>query len=148
VVRFSAQVKRYLDVFGRQNVHVIIFEEFKNRTDKIYRNVLRFLAVDDNYAPDFDVKNVSKSAYISGINRFLFSKDPTPLMSKIIKKISSQNIRQKIRKMIIRLNTYPYQRKPLDASLQKKLLMEFEPEIRSLSEVIERDLAAWMYHSD
>jgi hypothetical protein len=144
VVRFGDQVKRYLDVFGDENVHVIIFEDFKAHTDKIYRNVIRFLGVDDSYTPDFDVINVSKRAYISAINRFLFSADPAAWISKMIKRIISPQARQKIRKKIIKLNTYAYERKPLNASLKNDLLREFEPEILSLSEIIGRDLKYWL----
>ena len=144
VVRFGDQVKRYLNVFGDENVHVIIFEDFKARTDKIFREVIRFLGVDDNYTPDFDIINVSKRAYLSSINRFLFSADPTARVTRMIKRIVGSQARQKIRKKIIKLNTYAYERKPLNAALKSDLLREFEPEIMLLSEIIGRDLTCWL----
>jgi len=148
VARFGEQVKRYLDAFGKENVHVIIFEDFKIQTDRIYRNVIRFLDVDANYTPDFGIINVSKRAYMSGINRFLFSTNPTALIPRIVKRIISPNMRQKIRKKIIMLNTYAYERKPLHESFKRELLMEFEQDIRSLSEIIGRDLKCWSYNDN
>src|SRR6185437_9034148 len=43
--RFSDDVKRYFDVFGRENVHVIIYDDFRLNTAATYAEVLRFLRV-------------------------------------------------------------------------------------------------------
>jgi Sulfotransferase family len=45
---YSEQVKRYLDIFGREQVKVIIFEEFVKDIKDTVRDVLRFLSIDDS----------------------------------------------------------------------------------------------------
>jgi hypothetical protein len=57
IARFSAQVKRYFDVFGRNNVHVIIFDDLKKDIAKVYRNTLEFLEIDPTFQPEFPVVN-------------------------------------------------------------------------------------------
>lgn len=53
LVQFSPQLKRYIDVFGREKVHVIIDDELERDGAGTYRNVLRFLGVDDGVEPEF-----------------------------------------------------------------------------------------------
>ena len=57
--RFAEQVLRYLDVFGRDRVHIILFDDFKSDTAAVYRDTLRFLGVDTGFQPDFEVHNAN-----------------------------------------------------------------------------------------
>jgi Sulfotransferase domain len=46
-VRYTEQLRRYHDVFAREQVLVLIYEEFRADNAKTVRDVLRFLEVDD-----------------------------------------------------------------------------------------------------
>ena len=48
---YSEQVKRYFDIFGREQVKVIIFEEFVQNTKDTFRDVLRFLGINSDNLP-------------------------------------------------------------------------------------------------
>ena len=54
--RYAEQVQRYFDVFGRENVHVIVYDDFQDDTASVYRETLRFLGVDQEFQPCFEVK--------------------------------------------------------------------------------------------
>jgi len=45
--RYFEQVERYLNIFGSENVKIIIFEEFIKNPRKIIREILEFLDVDE-----------------------------------------------------------------------------------------------------
>ena len=45
-VRYGEQLRRYLDVFGRERIHVIVYDEFRDDTRGAYREACRFLEVD------------------------------------------------------------------------------------------------------
>jgi hypothetical protein len=49
---YSANVKRYFDTFGEENVKVLIFEEFMQDTKRALYEVLKFLNVDFQSIPD------------------------------------------------------------------------------------------------
>lgn len=49
---YSASVKRYFDMFGRENVKVLIFEEFVKDTKQALQEVLKFLDIDFQSIPD------------------------------------------------------------------------------------------------
>ena len=53
VVSFSEQVKRYLDIFGERQVKIILFNDFKQHTATIYREVLEFIGADSTFETDF-----------------------------------------------------------------------------------------------
>lgn len=60
VVNFTPQVKRVFDLFGRRNVHVILYDELERDTPGSYRTVLRFLGVDENFVAEFRIINAFK----------------------------------------------------------------------------------------
>ena len=61
VASFSSQVKRYLDVFGRDKVHILLLDDMRDDTPAAYRGVLEFLGVDPQFAPDFQTVNPARS---------------------------------------------------------------------------------------
>jgi len=46
-VKYVEQLRRYHDVFGRQNVLALIYDDFRDDNEATVRSVLRFLDVDD-----------------------------------------------------------------------------------------------------
>jgi hypothetical protein len=48
---YSEAVKRYLEIFGKENVKILVFEEFTQNTRESVVDVLRFLGI-DSPAPD------------------------------------------------------------------------------------------------
>mgnify|MGYP003334459280 FL=1 len=69
---YFQQVKRYFDVFGQENVRVLIFEEFiKHENRKIVFELVKFLGIDTDITPiftreneSFKVKDVSKQFFL------------------------------------------------------------------------------------
>ena len=59
-VRYAEQVERYLDVFGRERVHVILYDDFRDDTLAAYRGVCEFLGVDPEFEPQVEVVNPNK----------------------------------------------------------------------------------------
>ena len=52
----SPQVQLYFDVFGRDAVRVILFDDFIRDTAKVYRQTLEFLDIAPDFQPVFDAK--------------------------------------------------------------------------------------------
>jgi hypothetical protein len=48
---YSEQIKRYFDVFPKNQIKILIFEEFVNNTKKSVQGILNFLEIDD-FPPD------------------------------------------------------------------------------------------------
>ncbi|MFZ8805846.1 MAG: sulfotransferase family protein, partial [Candidatus Calescibacterium sp.] len=46
---YYEHVKRYLETFPKQNVKIIIYDDLKNDTSSVMKDICRFLEIDENY---------------------------------------------------------------------------------------------------
>ena len=71
-VKYSDQVQRYLHTFGSEQVHIIIFDDFKRDVPQTYRTALGFLGVDESFRPPtFEPVNRNKIRRYPGLVQLL-----------------------------------------------------------------------------
>ncbi len=141
VVKFAAQVKRYFDMFGRDKVQVIIYDDLRKDTAKVYQETLGFLNVNDSFRPDFKVINPNKRVRTRTLQHLL--KTPPSLMRIAGKLLLPQSCRNLLLNGLKKLNTQFVPRQPMSPELRRRLQKEFTPEIKNLSELLGRDLTHW-----
>jgi len=111
-------VKRFIDVFGREQVKIILFEEFVKNEKKIISEVLQFLNV------NYDISKLKIKKYnVSSkprtpLTKYLFNNFFT---SKIPSSILSDSFKQKIKDHIL----FKEIDKPKISFEDKKLLYQF-----------------------
>lgn len=133
---FTSQIKRYFEVFGKERVHVIIYDDFKHDTAAAFRDTLLFLGVTPDVQTNFKIVNPSK--YLrSSLLQLLIERLPA-----LRKKIP---IRRPIGlyKRLRRANTQFIPRPPMDALLRRRLQMQFASEVEQLGTLLQRDLSHW-----
>jgi hypothetical protein len=140
VARFSEQLERYFDVFGRQQVMVILYDDFKEDTLRVYRNALEFLGVDSTFAANFEVVNANKRVRSVVLQRYL--KSP-PRLARRVGFILPGAIEANLRNALGRLNVREAERTPMDAALRITLQEDFREEVMRLSSLLGRDLTSW-----
>lgn len=140
-VKYSEQVRRYFDVFGRENVHVILYDDFKLDTAKAYGDTLTFLGVDPSFRPLFQVINPNKTLRSRRLQEFLVA--PPPALASMIRQFTPRSLQGRLLKRLKKLNTQHTSRPALDPALRKSLQVEFQPEIQRLSDLLGRDLRSW-----
>jgi hypothetical protein len=136
-VRFAEQVQRYFDVFGREEVHVIIFDDFKKGLPTVYRDALTFLDVAPDFRPEFNVVNASRKARSS----FIRTLSMNPTLLSIGKRVPSVSLR--VYSFLKHLNSKTASRSTLAPELRHRLQQDLQPEIEMLGEMLGRDLSAW-----
>jgi hypothetical protein len=139
--KYAEQVHRYIDVFGRENVHIIIFDDFKRDTDKIYQQTLQFLGVEPNFRPKFRRVNSNKVLRNRRMQEFLVA--PPLLLKSVFDAIIPAQYSGRFLPYLRRLNTRYVERPPLDPVLRKRLQLELKPEVKQLSKLLNRDLSNW-----
>jgi hypothetical protein len=139
--KYTEQVKRYFQIFGRENTHIIIFDDFKEKIDSSYQSTLSFLEVETNFRPPtFDIINRNKSIRINLIRKFL----NYPLIVKCTRfLIPVYSWRQYFAHFIYLLNIRHSNRPPIRQELKSQLQKEFYPDIEQLSVLLKRDLTHW-----
>ncbi|UCG77255.1 MAG: sulfotransferase domain-containing protein [Nitrospirota bacterium] len=139
--KYYAQVKRYLEVFGSENVHVGIFDDFERDPDMFYREVLSFLGVNADPVP-YAFARINANKRIR--RRWIFdmlSSGPVVAAARLL--IPSRRLRQSISLVISNWNISKEPRKPLEYSLENDLRNEFKDEIEKLSLLLSRDMKLW-----
>ena len=146
VASYTDQVARYFDAFGRDNVHVIIFEDFVRQPAASYRATLEFLGVDPDFQPDFDVVNAN-SANISPRLATLLR---DPVVTRRLKRLLPAGLHGRAGRLRDRLrgwNREQAARAPVDPELRKRLFEELSPDVARLGTLLGRDLTV-MWRGD
>jgi hypothetical protein len=142
LAHFAEQVQRYFDVFGRQNVHVVLYDEFKIDTCAVYTEVLRFLEVDCSHNDtDYPVINANRRARSIRVQELL--RYPPKHLQGFARRALPRALRSATMKCLYRMNIVYQPRLPMDQALRRRLLKEYEPEVEQLSHLLGRDLSAW-----
>jgi hypothetical protein len=137
IARFTEQVRRYLDLFPREQVHIIVFDDFKADTAGVVRDTYRFLGVDPDFVPETPVVNPNKT-YRSWTARKLQQRIPGR-----VKDMVPGRLRARASDAIYALNRKYEPRQVMDPALRAELKREFAPEVSALGELIGRDLSHW-----
>jgi len=127
VVRHAAKVERYFEVFGRENVHCILFDDLVNDTAAVYRKTLEFLGVDPEFQAELDHRKAGQRARMLGIRQLR----RTP--PEVIQRMQFDHIKLH--------DGAP--RNPLSAELAGRLRGLFAEDVARLGALLDRDLSAW-----
>jgi hypothetical protein len=149
-VKYVAQLRRYHDAFGHEQVLVLVYDEFRRDNEATLRTVLRFLGVDDT---------VSFAAAEANPTARMRSRLVTDVVDDVaagrgrasrylgsgIKTLTTERFRRRLLKRTWDRVVYGPPR-PIDPELRLELRRRFRPEVEALSDYLGRDLVAlWGY---
>ena len=137
IVKYTEQVKRYLEVFGRENVHIIIYDDLKRNVVEMYKRVCDFLNV--NRDSKVDLIRHNTIGHIQSQTVFKLLRHP-PNSHRCIKTLLPSRWNQIIFAFLWRLNESNGRAYRINSSLKIQLEKEFTSELSDLSHLIERDL--------
>lgn len=140
--RYVEQVRRYLEVFGRDKVHIILFEDLKERPAETYEAVLRFLGVPSDGRSDFPVVNRRRSARSMELQEFV--RRPPGWLGSIGRAVIPLAMRAGLRRWFSAVNVDSSPPPPLSQDLRRRLTSDFAAEIEELARLIGRDLSRWL----
>jgi hypothetical protein len=136
---YYSQVKTYLDVFGDEQVKIILFEDFKENTRVILNEILLFLELDNNISLDtsqkYNVSGIPKNYFIQ---KLLVNSN---LLKTVFKIFTPYYLRKKIKKRVLNNNLDKIK---IDYKDQKYLKNFFEEDILKLQNLISYDLSRWL----
>ena len=138
---FPEQVRRYFDLFGRENVHTIVYDELTENPSAVCRSVEHFLGVRANFAAEMPWINPNRQARNLRLQWIL--RRPPPVLRKIGHVLMPRWLRPRVQRTLTNSNLVAKPRAPMDPSLRRRLQREFEPKVEQLGKLIGRDLAGW-----
>lgn len=147
LARYPEQLERYLSVFGSDQVHVILHDDLVADAVATYGRVLDFLGVDRSHQPELSVVNANKAVRSPGLRRLLQGA-PAGVRRTARMFVPSSSARARLRRRLHALNTARRPRVPLHPDLRRRLLSEFEVEVRRLEALLGRQLPEWHANAD
>jgi hypothetical protein len=149
--RYLEQLHRYHAVFPREQVLVLIYEDFRADNERALRQVQRFLGVDDKVAVDVVEANPSVRRRV-GLDESLFTLSygrgrVARATKKTLMLVTSRRLRRGAFRTVQRSTVFGSPRPP-DEQLMLELRRRFKPEVQALSEYLDRDLVGlWGYEA-
>lgn len=143
VCSLGDQVARLLRVAGKENCHVVVFDDFVKNTAQAYASALEFLEVEHDGRSEFPVINANREYRWASIQSLLI-KAPVLLRPLVrnLKRILPVR-RFGLLDKAVKMNMRQTQRHRPDPSFRQQLAREFADDIHLLGETIERDLDQW-----
>ncbi len=149
-VRYVEQLRRYHAVFPREQVLVLIYDDFRADNESIVRKVLRFLEVDDSAPIETVEVNLTVAVRSQRLHELVHavSVGRGPLsraLKGVLKSLTPRGLRREAlhatqRNVVYR--TAP----PPDPALMLELRRRYKSEVLALSEYLGRDLVRlWGY---
>jgi hypothetical protein len=150
-VRYVEQLRRYHAVFPREQVLVLIYEDFRRDNEATVRRVLSFLQVDDTgpidkaeTRPSRDLRFRSLHILVNLRRTALRNLAMASTLSDAADALTPRRLRGTLRS---RWRRVAYREPaPPDEKLMRELRRRFKPEVQALSEYLQRDLVElWGY---
>jgi hypothetical protein len=149
-VRYVEQLRRYRELFPRDRVLVLVYEDFRRDNEATVRQVLRFLDVDDTGPVEVLDANPTIALRSQQLDELVHSvsvgRGPLSQVAKAtVKVLTPRGARRNLLRLAQRRVVHASPRPP-DESFMLELRRRFEPEVVALSEYLERDLVTlWGY---
>ena len=135
---YYQQVKRYLDLFERNNVHIIKFDDLKNNFEKTYSNLCSFLEIEKTpISPK--IFNKSKSLFSPTI-QFILRKINNSLNKHIKKNTRTKETRDKLMKLGV-IKKKPFK---IKKSTKQMLKSKYIQDIKNLSKLTDINFNSWL----
>lgn len=129
---YAQQLKPYINLFGRDYVLPVFYEEYRNNPDEVLEKITAFLEVDSNFTFDFSTESNKASMPRSKVvNKLLVSSG----LVKAVKDLTPKKLRSGFAKILYSDKNMP----TIQASQVDWLRSYYEKEVKDLSELIGQD---------
>jgi Sulfotransferase domain len=142
--QFGTQTERLLATFPRDQVKLILSEDFAASPQTTYDEVLAFLGVPHDGRTEFPRFNEHKRAKMTWLRNFV--RKPPPFLRtsvRALKRRLGAGGVVAVKRKIVDLNTVKEQRPPLRPEFRAELVATFRDEVARFSRLAGRDLSHW-----
>ena len=108
VSNYAPQVTRYFERLGRDNVKVVLYDDYCRDAVGVYRDICRYLEIDDNFQPNMNQRGkVTYEPISGGIERWLYW--PNSSLRRV-ESLVPRKVRRPIVNLLGRFNRRPTQK--------------------------------------
>ncbi|WP_375772020.1 sulfotransferase [Archangium gephyra] len=125
IARFAEPVERFLRVFGKERVRVLVFEDLLKNPQAEMRGLLEFLQVDADFPVELDLEKAAQRIRTVVLRQM---RSATPEVLEKLKRKTAKNLHQGARGV------------PLRPEVRARLQEELRPDVKRLEAVLGRTL--------
>jgi len=142
---YHAQLERYFERFGREQIKVYLYEEFTSDPLGVLRDVFRFLGVNDGFVPEAAVRyNASGVPKNKGLHAFL---QKLRLVRPFVERLLPEEHTRRLLRVGSGLHNRNLTKPRLSPELRARVTdAYFRDDILKLQGLIQRDLSSWLGH--
>ncbi len=132
--RYASQVKRYYDLFGRDAVKVVLYDDYAAKPLKVFSEICTHIGVDPGFTPDMSARQkVAYAPRLAAVDRWL--QWPSNSRAKI-EAITPASLTRRVKRFVRKINaTEPPKFNP---ELRAPLFAKFKDDIGELQDVLGR----------
>ena len=143
IAKYGDQLERLYKVFPKENVKVIVFDDFKRNIKEVYQDVLSFLSLPAENRETFEKINENALPISIWFNQLMI--DQPRLIRRFKEGIKSLfGIKDfGVTRRIKIINSKNVERKQLKPEMTEKIIQNYKNDIKKLSLIINHDLSHW-----
>jgi hypothetical protein len=136
---YHAQLRRFYERFPREQIQVLLYDDFRADPAAALRSVFRFLEIDEGFVPDTSLEhNVSGIPVNRPLYDALWGKGRLGrAVEKLLPRAVLAEVRARTARRLLR-------REPLEPQLRVELIRDFREDVLRLQQLIGRDLSPWL----
>jgi len=141
--KLGEQLQRAYSIFPKEQIKVILLDDFIVNTRDVYLDVLSFLELEDDGRTDFPKINEQKSFKVYWL-QYILRCQPA-IIRRFVNGIKPiRFLKDLIMNSLINWNNVKTQRPPLSEDFRKELADYFRDDVKELSKLLDRDLMHWV----
>uniref|UniRef100_B8HLJ3 Sulfotransferase n=1 Tax=Cyanothece sp. (strain PCC 7425 / ATCC 29141) TaxID=395961 RepID=B8HLJ3_CYAP4 len=138
---YAEDLQRYFDLFGRDQLKVLLYQDLKRDPVATLQSVFEFLGIDPTFVPNMARKhNVTSVARLNWLDNFLVGANPLKVLGKAL---LPPGLRKNLVQSIYQANLKAYE--PLQPETRAWLIEIFRSDILKTQDLLNRDLSGWLH---
>lgn len=148
-VRHYSNLQPFLKTFSLEQMHFVVFEDIASQGATVYRDLCRFLGIDETFEPEalnrkVNPRTVLRSTFLRDLRCAISSGlTRTPGLARLKKSLWHMGL-GKVALAAFKLNERPGTVEPLRPEIRQRLVEEYASEVEGLGRFLGRDLSAWL----
>lgn len=135
---YANNLQRYISVFKRQQIKIILFENLRDDTQGVIRECFRFLGVDEAFVPDIGKRHNQGGIPKNGALYRLLASGP-------VKRACRRLVPERYRGVFTRLKENSLKAPPPVAEKTRRELMDyFQEDISRLEDLFQMSFSIWL----
>lgn len=141
-VKYTDQTERYFKLFPTDNILIFTQDEYQRDNEAVYRKIVKHLGLSDEFLPEFGRVHDSRAPRIPWLNKIARHRHVRSNFYKFLGARAYTAVQKNVEKILFTKQP----RKSLSADLEGRLRHLHLPEVRRISDFLNRDLIReWGY---